>query len=285
MSTVQQQDTTGAGHADGGLLVEPEWLVEHLNDPSVRIVEVDVSPASYSAGHIEGAVLWNVYTDLKDANYEFVGSAAYELIVRRSGISDDSTVVFYGYAPAIGVWLMTQFGHRDARILNCSRTTWQGLKLPLTDAVTESQTTEYRLARADSRVRATLESVRAAIGDGNSQIIDVRSEAEYRGERFWPSGGSEPGGRPGHVPSAQHVPIDDLLDERGAYREPAALREVFALVDHSSDGPVITYCTVGGRAATAWFVLSHLLGRRNVRVFDGSWAQWGRTPSVPVECP
>ena len=95
------------------VLVGPQWLQAHLSDPRVRVVEVDVSTAAYDDWHIDGAVLWNVYADLKDASYRLAGTAALERLVARSGIDPDSTVVFYGYAPAVGVWLMKLYGHPD----------------------------------------------------------------------------------------------------------------------------------------------------------------------------
>ena len=91
----------------------------------MRVVEVDVSSRAYDEWHIDGAVLWNVYQDLKDADYRLVDTAAVERLLARSGISPDSTVVFYGYAPAMGFWLMKLYGHHDVRILDCSRDAWR----------------------------------------------------------------------------------------------------------------------------------------------------------------
>jgi thiosulfate/3-mercaptopyruvate sulfurtransferase len=95
----------------------------------------------------------------------------------------------------------------------------------------------------------------------------------------------EPGGRAGHIPTAVHLPIDNLYDDRGTFRPAADLRGVFAAADPGDHGEFITYCTIGGRASTAWFVLTYLLGRGHVRVYDGSWAEWGRMADTPVDRP
>ena len=115
--TTKVLDTDDARASEA--LVGPAWLAEHLEDPDLRVIEVDVSAAAYDDWHIDGAVLWNVYQDLKDADYRLVDTTALDRLVARSGIGPDSTVVFYGYAPAMGLWLMELYGHRDARILDC----------------------------------------------------------------------------------------------------------------------------------------------------------------------
>jgi thiosulfate/3-mercaptopyruvate sulfurtransferase len=268
----------GTGIGDG-VLVDPRWLAAHLSDPQVRVVEVDVSAAAYRDWHIDGAVLWNVYADLKDADYQLRDGAALERLIERSGIEPDSTVVFYGYAPALGMWLMKLYGHRDARILDCSRDTWRAAGRSCSTAEGESAAGGYH------RIRADQAAVHAAIRNPDCTVLDVRTPAEYRGERFWPSGAMEPGGRAGHVPSAVHQPLDGLYREDGSFRSAAELRTVFSSARLDTNGELITYCTIGGRAATAWFVLTYLLGRESVRVYDGSWAEWGRTSASPVECP
>jgi thiosulfate/3-mercaptopyruvate sulfurtransferase len=285
MESASVRGTTALeGHeARGEVVASADWLTEHLSDPEVTVVEVDVNSKAYDEWHIDGAVLWNVYTDLKDDSYQTVGTARLEALLARSGITPASTVVFYGYAPALGLWLTQLYGHRDARILNCSRQTWADQGRPRSTSPRAPGTGQYRLAQPDPRLRATRSVVHDAIGKPTTKIVDVRSAAEYRGDCFWPSGGVEPGGRSGHIPSAIHQPIDDLYDSDGAFRSTGELRRLFSAVDLDSDDELITYCAIGGRAATAWFVLTHLIGRRHVRVYDASWAEWGRTPTTPVE--
>ncbi|MCW3044027.1 MAG: sulfurtransferase [Actinobacteria bacterium] len=264
------------------VLVAPGWLEEHLHDPSLRLVEVDVSPVAFDRGHIEGAVLWNVYRDLKDTNYQLVDKATTEQLLGRSGIAPGSTVVFYGYAPAMGFWLMKLYGHADVRILDCGRGTWQDEGRPWTTETAKPVTTRYRLPDEDERIRADHPKVEGAINNPAWTIVDVRTAAEFRGERFWPSGGLEEGGRAGHVPSAAHLSIEGTYDERGSFRSAADLGRLFSSIDLTGDSEVISYCTIGGRACTAWFALTYLLGRDHVRVYDGSWAEWGRMPQKPV---
>lgn len=263
-------------------LVDAAWLEAHLTDPTVRVVEVDVNRANYDRWHIDGAVLWNVYQDLKDGDYRSVDRSAIEALVRRSGIGPGSTVVFYGYAPAMGFWLMRRHQHLDCRVLDCSRDAWKSDGRPWTTETAQIEVTSYQLPDADQTVWADLDATQGAVDDPTRTLVDVRSTAEYAGDCFWPSGGAEPGGRSGHIPGAVHQPIDGLLDERGAFRSSPELRKVFAAVDPQGDQELITYCTIGGRASTAWFVLTQILGRRHVRVYDGSWAEWGRVPSTPV---
>jgi thiosulfate/3-mercaptopyruvate sulfurtransferase len=179
------------------VLVDADWLTRHVADPAVRVVEVDVSPAAYNEWHIEGAVLWNVYADLKDSDYRLADASHFEEVLSRSGIGPGSTVVFYGYAPAMGFWLMKLYGHAGVRLLDCSRHTWRAEGRPWSNRQLQPTPTDYHLGEPIDSLRATLESVLGSIGRPGTNLVDVRSAPEFDGERFWPSGGDEPGGRAG----------------------------------------------------------------------------------------
>lgn len=271
------------GYANEGALVDADWLEEHLDDPHVRVVEVDVSPKKHTEGHIPGAVLWNIYSDLRDPAYQLRDRAAFEQLVASSGIQPETRVVFYGYAPAIGFWLMNLYGHTQAHILNLSRDAWQSEGRPWETDAASFSASDYSLGEEDDAIHATRAFVVSAIADETKRIFDVRSANEFQGERFWPSGGIPEGARAGHVPSAEHVPADDLLTDRGAFRDAKELRKMYADLNIAEHEDVITYCTIGARASTVWFVLKHLIGYERVRVYHGSWAEWGFATNTPVE--
>ncbi|WP_345761579.1 sulfurtransferase [Diaminobutyricibacter sp. McL0608] len=277
------QATAGAARTmtQTEVLVSPEWLASRLDDPGIQVVEVDVNAKNFAVGHIRGALLWNVYRDFRNADYSLVEESAIVDLFRRSGLTPDTTVVFYGYAPALAFWMMKLYRHADVLILDGSRDDWQDAGLPWTTDAAVPEASEYRMPAIDASIRATGDEVAALLDDPGTRILDMRTPPEFDGAQFWPSGGMEPGGRAGHIPGATNVSLDGVFDEAGRYRDREALAMVFAL-EGAEPTRMITYCTVGGRGSTAWFVLTYLLGRSGVKVHDGGWAEWGKDPARPV---
>lgn len=266
------------------VFAQPAWLAEHLDDPDVRVVEVDVSRVAYDQGHIPGAILWNAYTDLHHAqDYSPLERSEFEELLRRSGFTSDTTIVFYGYGPYLGFWLTKAYGHERALVLNGTRQDWQQAVLPWTTNLPELVPSTYTLAASESPQLMSLEALQSTLGSGNPLILDVRSQAEFVGERFWPSGATAGAGRPGHIPGAVHLPIDLLHTADGAFKSVTALRQLFLERCVVPERGIVTYCTIGARASEAALVLRYLLGYPDVRVYDGSWAQWGTRTETPIE--
>ena len=262
--------------------VDVRWLVSHRGDPAIRIVEVDVSPAAYDQGHIPGAVLWDAYGDLRDPAYRPVPTSELQRLISRSGITPDTTVVFYGYAAALGFWLMKAHGHRDVRMLAGPRDQWVEAGERWATEVPQLEEAAYPPPSEDPDILASREAVEAAIGTPDHVVLDVRSQPEYEGERFWPSGAAADAGRPGHIPDAVSVPIDSLREENGTPKSAQELRSAFEAAGVTKDKVVITYCTIGNRASEAWFALKYDLGYPNARVYYDSWAVWGKLADAPV---
>lgn len=268
------------------VLVDTQWVADHLSDPNVRLIEGDVVPQAYAAGHIPGAVFWNLFTDLMlpDQHLNF-DPAAIEGLLSRSGITNDTTVIAYGDYPAVGgfiFWFLKVFGHRDVRVLNGARRKWVAEKRLLTADVPSVAPTQYHAQKSDARLRALHKDVRESIGQSDRVLLDVRSPQEYSGEWFMtaPPQGTE---RTGHIPSAIHIDYELSLNEDGTFKSIEELQALYDSKGITADKEVIAYCTIGGRSAHTWFVLKYLLGYPQVRNYDGSWNEWSQLPHPLIE--
>ena len=257
-------------------LVGPDWIAARVDDPSVRVVEVDVSSAAFDAGHIPGAVLWNAYGDLRPTDYRPLPPSEFARVLSRSGIEPDTTVVFYGYGAYLGHWLMRSYGHRSVCLMDGPREQWVEDGFGWSIEIPAPAASEPAIAPERSDL-STQADVLRLIGDPDAVIVDVRSREEFAGERFWPSGGMQEGGRAGHIPGAVWLPVDIARDSAEYVRDVCE----GAAVDPGRH--VVVYCTIGNRASQVWYVLKHRLGYPRVSVYYGSWAEWGTTREAPVE--
>ncbi|HXH06028.1 MAG TPA: sulfurtransferase [Vicinamibacterales bacterium] len=277
-----------AQYAHPEALVSTAWVAEHLNDPKVRIVEVDVDTTAYEQGHIPGAVGWNWSTQLCDTLVrDVIPKAQLERLLGESGIDNDTTVVLYGdnnnWFAAWAFWQLKLYGHQDARIMDGGRKKWLEEGRELTTEVPRIAPTRYRASDPDLRIRAFLPEVQALAREHSAALVDVRSPQEFTGEILAPPGLPETCQRGGHIPGAVNVPWGKACNEDGTFKSREELEALYRSVGVTPDRPVITYCRIGERSSHTWFVLRYLLGYPDVKNYDGSWTEWGNLVGAPVE--
>jgi thiosulfate/3-mercaptopyruvate sulfurtransferase len=279
------------GYVNPGVLVSTDWVAEHLNDPAVRIVESNEDPLLYSAGHIEGAVQVDWTRDLNDqVRRDYLNRDGFQALMRRIGVTKDTTIVLYGdknnWWATYAFWVFQLFGHTNARIMDGGRAKWEKEGRPLTRAVPEYTPTDYEAPeRDDSTIRAFRDQVMKHVEAGRP-LVDVRSPAEYSGEKLhMPEYPQEGAIRGGHIPGAKSVPWARAVNtEDGTFKPADELKQIY-LEEQGLDpnGELIAYCRIGERSSHTWFVLTYLLGFQNVKNYDGSWTEWGNLVGVPIE--
>ncbi len=273
-------------YAHPEVLVDTQWLAEHLHDPQVRIIDAHIDPAPYQSGHIPGAVLWNGFETLLKPDWSInFDPDSIAQFCGRSGIANDTTVVAYSDHSAIAPWVfwfLKSVGHGDVRVLNGGRKKWIADGHGLTTEPPSVTATSYTAQEPDPDLRVLQERVRAAVGQAHHVLLDVRTPEEYRGEVFLlePPQGTE---RAGHIPGATHLYYEAALNADETFKSADELAALYASHGVTADKETITYCAVGIRSAHTWFVLTQLLGYPAVRSFDASWNLWGRLSDTPVE--
>jgi thiosulfate/3-mercaptopyruvate sulfurtransferase len=279
-----------SGYAHPEALVDTAWVADHLNDPKVRIVECDEDILLYDQGHIPGAVKIDWVGELNDPIIrDYLDRERFEQLMVSKGISNDTTVVFYGdkhnWWATYALWVFKLFGHPDARIMNGGRAKWIAEGRPLTREVPSYPPGEYHAPeRNDAAIRAFRDQVLAHIRQSGTALVDVRSPQEYTGERLhMPEYPQEGALRGGHIPTAVNIPWASAVREDSTFKSADELRELYASKGITPDKDVIAYCRIGERSSHTWFVLTYLLGYPKVRNYDGSWTEWGNAVGLPIE--
>jgi thiosulfate/3-mercaptopyruvate sulfurtransferase len=267
-------------------LVSVQWVEDNLDTDGIVLIEVDEDTTAYDKGHIRGAIKLDWTTDLQDqVRRDFVNKAQFEALLSDRGVANDDTVVLYGgnnnWFAAYAYWYFKLYGHSDVKLLDGGRKKWELDSRELTDELPTRAKTSYVAQEQDTSIRAFRDEVVAAIGTQN--LVDVRSPDEYAGRLLAPAHlPQEQAQRAGHIPTSVNVPWSKNANDDGTFKSDEQLEALYAEVGFDDTRDTIALCRIGERSSLTWFVLQELLGRKNVKNYDGSWTEYGSLVGVPV---
>jgi thiosulfate/3-mercaptopyruvate sulfurtransferase len=277
-------------YAHPEVLVDIQWVMDHLNNPRVRIVEVNYDPNSnYVIAHIPGAVLIDWGRDISDPlSKNILTKEACEKLLQNMGVNNDTTLVLYSdfgnLFATFAFWVFKYYGFQDVRLINGGRRKWLEEGLPLSTEIPTYPRGNFRASEPDKSIRVLMPYVKGVLGSPDKILVDVRSPEEYTGEVVAPPEyPAEHAMRGGHIPGAINIPWNKVLNRDGTFKSADDLKKLFDSMAITSNKEVITYCRIGERSSHMWFVLKYLLGYPNVKSYDGSWMEWGNVIGNPIE--
>ncbi|HEX3299607.1 MAG TPA: sulfurtransferase [Actinomycetota bacterium] len=275
-------------YANPDALVSTDWLEDHLDDPDVRVIEVDEDTTAYEKGHIRGAVGWNWNTDLHTSvGRDYKDQDGFAELLADAGVGDTATVVLYGgnnnWFAAYAYWLLKLRGFDEVKLLNGGRKKWELESRELvSDVPTYERSEHVFLGEERPEIRAMRDEVISKIGSAG--FVDVRSPEEFRGEKLAPDHlPQEQAQVPGHIAGAANVPWVKAANDDGTFKSADELKALYDAEGITGDREVIAYCRIGERSSHTWFALQELLGYDNVKNYDGSWTEYGSLVGAPVE--
>ena len=276
------------GYAHPEVLVSTDWVAAHLNDASIRLIEVDVDTTAYDSGHITGAVGWNWQSQLNDpVRRDIPDKGAFAGLLSEAGVTPKTTVVLYGdnnnWFAAFAFWLLQLYGHTNARLMNGGRAKWVAEGRPLVTEKPRVTPSKYPVPKkVNATLRAKRPDVERALKNKKVALVDVRSPAEFVGDIIAPPGMTETAQRAGHIPGARSIPWGQAVSGDGTFKSYEELLQLYKGKAIDGKDEIIAYCRIGERSSHTWFALKYLLGQKKVRNYDGSWTEWGNLVGAPI---
>lgn len=262
---------------DMNILIDAKKLAARLNHENLLLI--DTRPfAKYCQGHIPGAVNIDLFQfhwidTSKSGIEEFERQT--KILLSNIGVKDDNQVVFYddvsGMTSARGVWLLLYFSHKNVSLLDGGYERWLKEMYPIETKTNPFVHSQFA-GKPNREILATFDKVKQSLRKKDSTIIDARTQEEFAGLHIRAA-------RAGHIPTAINVDWQKNI-ENGSFKSREKLSKLYSKVPQNST--VITYCQGGYRAANTFLALKHL-GYKDVKMYLGSWGEWGNKIKFPVE--
>jgi thiosulfate/3-mercaptopyruvate sulfurtransferase len=273
-------------------LVSTEWLAAELGAEDLRVADASLFlPGSgrdgrveFAAGHIPGAVFMDL-DEIGDrdhpAPHMLPPLHVMASRMRALGIGDGDRIVLYDNSPlhsaARAWWMLRVFGARRVALLDGGLAKWLAEGRPVEAGESEARRGHFTPVK-DEGAAVDKPAVLGLAGNGSHEIVDARPASRFAGEDAEP----RPGVQPGHIPGSRSLPQGELFNPDGTWKRGGALREAFEAAGVDLSKPMVTTCGSGVTAAVLLFG-AHLLGKSDVTLYDGSWAEWGADPETPKE--